>query len=221
MFVRASFIFVLVSLAAIFCTVEAAKGPKITNKVFFDIKQGDNSLGRSALPVHVSLWERVLTLWLFSHHGTLRWGKTACTLPYGYMLTIPQTVPKTVENFRALSTGTKKDGTALDAGFGYKGSKFHRVIKSFMIQGGDFSKYRAYSVPAPRLTRYCPIIARGDGTGGKSIYGERFADENLCVTLPSMVPQRILILFPASSGIPSLVFSPWRTLARTPTAPSL
>ena len=79
-------------------------------------------------------------------------------------------VPKTAENFRALCTGEK--------GFGYKGSSFHRIIPEFMLQGGDFTRGNVSVCWSLPLSRPHLIWHVFQGTGGKSIYGEKFADEN-------------------------------------------
>jgi len=98
--------------------------PRVTDKVYFDVFQGDVDLGR----IEIGLFGQI--------------------------------VPKTVKNFVELSTCHKKSNYVAVRGklCGYQGSSFHRIIHRFMLQGGDFT--------------------RGDGTGGRSIYGDKFKDEN-------------------------------------------
>ena len=112
----------VLSLLALVCATASLalshKDAKVTNYVYFDIEQGEKTLGRVTLGL------------------------------YG------ETAPRTVENFVALAQRGE--------GRGYAGSKFHRVIKNFMIQGGDYT--------------------RGDGRGGLSIWGKSFPDETFALT---------------------------------------
>ena len=84
-------------------------------------------------------------------------------------------VPKTAENFKCLCTGEKGNDPKTGIAMTYKGCKFHRVIPQFMLQGGDFT--------------------RGDGRGGASIYGGKFADENF-----NLRHDRPFLLSMANSG---------------------
>lgn len=107
-------------LAMFYAALVAAKGnlEKITNKVYFDVTIDGEAAGR-------------IVIGLF--------GETVCvTLRFNFNLSDAQ-VPKTVENFRALSTGEKGIGKVNKKPLFFQGSKFHRVIPDFMIQGNLFS----------------------------------------------------------------------------------
>jgi peptidylprolyl isomerase len=133
--------------------VEAKKVAKVTHRVFFDIDIDGQDAGRITFGQPASAHNNRHRSFLPSSSCLL----TCAAYAVRVSGLFGKTVPKTVENFRALCTGEKgvgKKGKPLH----YKGSSFHRIIPQFMLQGGDFTD--------------------GNGRGGESIYGEKFKDEN-------------------------------------------
>ncbi|KNA20763.1 hypothetical protein SOVF_049330 [Spinacia oleracea] len=133
--------------------VQKVRDPRINSDDLGSVKEGKASIDGMREVTHRVFFDVEID------------GKPAGTIIMGLF---GKTVPRTVENFRALCTGEKGTGNS-GKPLHFKGSKFHRIIPSFMIQGGDFTV--------------------GDGRGGESIYGERFADENFKLkhTVPGLL----------------------------------
>lgn len=98
---------------------------------------------------------------------------------------IGETVPKTVENFRALSTGEKGIGKTYGKPLHFEGSGFHRIIPDFMIQGFYLLRIAPVPMRKIKMARLGGDFTHGTGTGGESIYGGKF--NGLCCFIACMI----------------------------------